>query len=68
MSKGYAVIQNMKDLDRLKKEVVTMMNQLKKSCYEVFLSIGGYRLQEWTLKNQLKKEIRCLIREEKKAA
>lgn len=47
---------------------MTMMNQLKKSCYEVILSIGGYRFQEWTLENQLKKEVRRLIRESQEAA
>ncbi|MDO5416190.1 MAG: hypothetical protein Q4F29_03230 [Lachnospiraceae bacterium] len=46
---------------------MTMMNQLKKSCYDVFLSIGGYRLQEWMLENQLKEEVRRLIRENQTA-
>lgn len=45
-----------------------MMNQFKKSCYEVILSVGGYRLREWTLRNQLKREVRYLLREEQKAA
>ncbi|MDO5349320.1 MAG: hypothetical protein Q4E86_05200 [Lachnospiraceae bacterium] len=45
-----------------------MMNQLKKSCYEVILSIGGYRFQEWTLENQRKREVRRLIRESQEAA
>lgn len=40
-----------------------MMNQLKKSYYEVLFSIGSYRLQERALENQLKKEVRRLIRE-----
>ena len=40
-----------------------MMDLLKRNCYELLLSIGGYRFQEWTLENQLKKEVRRLIRE-----
>lgn len=40
-----------------------MINQLRKSCYEVIFSIGGYRLQERALENQLKKEVRRLLRE-----
>ena len=44
-----------------------MINQLKKSCYEVFFSIGGYRLQERALENQLKKEVRRLVREKQSA-
>lgn len=44
-----------------------MINQLKKSCYEVFFSIGGYRLQEKALENQLKKEVRRLVREKQSA-
>ena len=46
---------------------MTMMNQFMKSCYEVIRSIGGYRFQKWTLENQLKKEVRRLIRENKAA-
>lgn len=40
-----------------------MINQLRKSCYEMIFSIGGYRLQERALENQLKKEVRRLLRE-----
>lgn len=45
-----------------------MMNQLKKSCYGVLLSMGVYRFQEWTIENHLKKEVRRIIREDKTAA
>lgn len=40
-----------------------MINQLKKSCYEMIFSIGGYRLQERALENHRKKEVRRLLRE-----
>lgn len=44
-----------------------MIKQLKKSCFEVLFSMGGYRLQERALENQLKKEVRRLVREMKAA-
>lgn len=53
--------------DQKENEVMIMMNQLKKSCFEVICSIGGYRLQEWTLENQRKREVRRLIRKDRAA-
>ena len=44
-----------------------MINQLKKSCYEVFFFFFCYRLQERALENQLKKEVRRLVREKQSA-
>lgn len=53
--------------DQKENEVMIMMNQLKKSCFEVICSIGGYRLQEWTLENQRRREVRRLIRKDRAA-
>lgn len=45
-----------------------MMNQIKKGCAEVLYSIGGYRLHEWSLERQLKKEVHRMLQEAAKPA
>ncbi len=40
-----------------------MMNQIKKGCCKFLYTIGGYRLTEWNLERQLRREVQRMLQE-----
>ncbi|MCI8831853.1 MAG: hypothetical protein HFG43_12890 [Lachnospiraceae bacterium] len=40
-----------------------MMNQIRKGCRKFLYTIGSYRLAEWNLERQLRREVQRMLQE-----